>query len=106
VEDDVDRRRFDHLYEELSVSLGQLAPRYALWLHMREVGIDPEQLSRAALLSYCHVHLGRFLSRHRLRLPERRLRRLERSVSRFDPRHPTPYEHMARLGGPIDRRKA
>jgi hypothetical protein len=102
----MERRRFDHLYEELSVALGRLAPRYALWLHMGEVGCDPERLSRDAALAYCRTNLRGFLRRHRLFLPERRHRSLERSLSRFDPRHPTPYEHMARLGGPIDRHPA
>jgi hypothetical protein len=94
----VDRRRFDHLYEELSVALGQLVPRYALWLHMAEVGLDPERLSRVDATRFCRDHLAGLLASQRLILPERQARRLGRRMARFDPCHPTPYEHMARLG--------
>lgn len=101
----MDRRRFDHLYEELSVSLGRLAPRYALWLHMSELGMRPEQLSRSDALLYCQRHLAGFLGVHDLVLRRRPERRLVRAIRRFDPRHPTPYEHMARLGSPVRRHR-
>lgn len=94
----MDRRRFDHLYEELSLALGRLAPRYALWLHMSELGLDPEALSRSDALAFCRRHLTAFLTTHGMALPDRAGRRLARAIARFDPRHPTPYEHMARLG--------
>ncbi len=93
------RRRFDHFFEELSVALDRLAPRYALWLHMGEVGIDPEQLSQDEAVAFCELHLTRFLVAEGLSLAPRTRRRLERSIGRFDPDRPTPYEHMARLGG-------
>ena len=95
----MNRRRFDHLFQELSVALGELAPRYALWLHMSETGIDPEALTRSQARRYCAEHLDGFLDAHQLRLSGRLRRRLEREVARFDPRRPTPYDHMARLGG-------
>ena len=41
------RRRFDHLHSELSVAVGRLVSRYALWLQLRELGWDPEGLSRS-----------------------------------------------------------
>jgi hypothetical protein len=96
----VKRRRFNHLFEELSVALDQLAPRYALWLHMGEVGLDPDRLSGGDVESYCHLHLTGFLEAHDLTLAPRLRRRFERTVIRFDPARPTPYEHMDRLGGP------
>ena len=96
----MDRRRFDHLYVELSVALDRLAPRYALWLHMADVGLDPERLSRSDVIRFCRDHLADFLARQGLALRERQARRLGRRMARFDPGHPTPYEHMARLGEP------
>ena len=91
------RRRFDHLYEELSVRLGRLAPRYALWLHLREAGADPEQLSRADALRFVHEDLARFLADHGLALAAPELRSLVRSIARHDPRVPTPADWMARI---------
>ncbi len=99
----MNRRRFDHLYAELSVALGRLAPRYALWLHMSELGMDPERLSRSDAVLFCRRHLDGFLGEHDLALRDRQERRLVRAIDRFDPRHPTPYEHMARLGDPVRR---
>ncbi len=96
-----DRRRFDHFFEELSVSLDRLAPRYALWLRMGEAGLDPERLTREGAIRFCRLHLSAFLGEHELTLPEGRRRRFERAVTRFDPAHPTPYEHMARIGRPV-----
>ena len=95
----MERRRFDHLYQELSVELGRLVFCYALWLHMADVGLDPEHLSRQDVTRFCRDHLAGFLAARGLALPERQARRLGRRLARFDPRHPTPYEHMARLGG-------
>lgn len=82
------------------MALDRLAPRYALWLHMGEVGIDPEHLSRAGAVRFCRLHLTGFLAEQGLSLSARRRRRLERVIAAFDPRYRTPYEHMARLGIP------
>jgi hypothetical protein len=95
-----DRRRFDHLYEEICVALGRLLPRYALWLHMSEAGLDPDRLSRRNALAFCREDLDTFLFEYGEELRGRRARRLLRSVERFDPRRSTPYEHMSRLGAP------
>lgn len=95
------RRRFDHLFEELSVALGRLAPRYALWLRMSELGLEPERLSRADVLGFCERDLDAFLTEQALWLSPRDRRRLQRSVARFDPRQPTPYDHMSRIGAAI-----
>jgi hypothetical protein len=99
----VDRRRFDNLFEELSVALGRLAPRYALWLHMGEQGLDPNALSQDEALGFLRDHLPDFLHEHDLWLSDAGARKLEKTVGRFDPQHLTPYEHMARLGEPTRR---
>ena len=93
----MERRRFDHLFVELSVALGELAPRYALWLRLAELGWTPETLRRDAVIAFCRQDLSGFLADHGLRLAPRKLRRLIRSVARFDPRYPTPEERMNAL---------
>jgi len=94
------RRRFDHLHVELSVAVGQLVPRYALWLYLQERGWDPDRLSRSAAISFSREHIHDFLSDCELTLGERAARRLTRALERFDPRYPTPDEVMTRLFSP------
>ena len=97
------RRRFEHLFVELSVALGELVPRYALWLRIGEfgglgkLGGSPETLSRAAAVAFCREDLQAFLGEHGLELAPRKLRRLIRAVSRFDSQHPTPEEQLKSL---------
>jgi len=92
------RRRFNHLFEELSVAIGCVAPRYALWLHLQEHGLDPEGLHRHEVLDFVDQNLTGFLAEHGLSLSARRQASLRRQLQRFDARHPTPYETMERLG--------
>ena len=91
------RRRFDFLYEELSVRLGRLAPRYALWLRLREGGVDPDSLSRAEALRFSSEELPHFLAEHGLALEPRAARSLVRAIARHDPRVPTPAEWASRF---------
>jgi hypothetical protein len=91
------RRGFDHLFAEISVGLGRLAPRYALWLRLREIGIDPESLTREQSIAFCRAHLGAFLREHGLALGPRSARRVERAVARHDPSVRSPAEWAARL---------
>ena len=93
----MDRRRFQHLFVELSVALGELAPRYALWLRIGELGWEPETLGRDAVVAFCREDLEPFLREHDLALSRWKFRRLVRAVSRFDPRYPTPEERMNAL---------
>lgn len=92
------RRGFDHLVEEISVAVGRRVPRYPLWLRLRAHGFDPERLDRASAIAFCEAPLEGFLGEYGVSLPERELLRVRRSVRRFDPRYPTPYERMAALG--------
>jgi hypothetical protein len=94
----VGRRRFDHLHAELSVALGQLVPRYALWLYLNELGWNPERLTRGQAVVLCDEHLESFLAGRGWSLQRAARLRLRRTLSRFDPRFATPYETMARLG--------
>src|SRR5262245_25894740 len=92
------RRGFDHLVEEISVAVGRRVPRYPLWLRLREHGFDPERLDRASAIAFCEAPLEGFLVEYGVRLPERELLRVRRSVRSFDPEHPTPYERVAAFG--------
>ncbi len=89
------RRRFDHLFEEISVRIGRLAPRYALWLRLRELGMDADLLGREDVVRFCREHLASFLSEHELALAPRQARDLLRSVARHDPALRTPAEWLA-----------
>jgi len=96
----VDRRRFDHLVEELSLALGALAPRYRLWLRLRELEADPDALTATAAIQFCQSHLAGFLREEGLELSRFALMRVRRRVARYDPAVPTPYERMEQLGRP------
>ena len=91
------RRRFDHLFVEISLAVGRHLPRYPLWLTLKELGMEPEQLSREAAIEFCDRHLTAFVARCGDHLSPRQLRRLQRAVARYDPEIPTPYERMARI---------
>ena len=90
------RRRFEHLLAEVSVSVGAAVSRYGLWLHLHEHGTDPEALTRGTTLAYCRGPLRDFLAGQGYLLRERPLRRLLRSVERFDAEHMTPEERLSR----------
>jgi hypothetical protein len=89
------RRRFDHLFAEASVAAGRLLPRFELWMACHELGLDPEALSGEEAIELCRRVLPELLAGLGLELAPRAARRLERTVARFDPRHPTPYERFA-----------
>ena len=93
----MDRRRFEHLYVELSTALGERVPRYDLWLSLREQGLDPEDLELEEVLDYEERHLGGFMAGHGYVLRPRQRRRLRRVLARYDPELETPYAWMARL---------
>lgn len=90
------RRLFEHLLAEISVAVGARISRYALWLELREAGLDPEALGRGAVLAFCEGPLEGFLAARGYALAERRRRRLLRSVARFDPGRPTPEERLSK----------
>jgi hypothetical protein len=66
-------------------------------MEFHEAGLDPEALSRDDAVAFCRARLPGFLATRGFELAPRSARRLEREVSRFDPRHPTPYERFAAL---------
>lgn len=88
------RRRFDHLFVEICLAVGVTFPRYPLWLRLKELGLDPEALTRQAALAFCDGPLEVFLAERGFSLSRRRWRRLRRSVHSFDPAIPSPYEQL------------
>jgi len=92
------RRRFDHLFAELSVAAGRRLPRYELWLTLHGAGVDPERLTGPDLVGLCEKVLPAFLGSRGLVLSPRRSRALRRELGRYDPALPTPYERFAALG--------
>ena len=91
------RRRFDHLILELSLALDRNLPRYPLWLTFKELGADPDFLSREVVIEFCDEHLGGFLAHLGYALTPRQARRLRRAVARYNPEIPIPYERMASI---------
>jgi hypothetical protein len=89
------RRRFNHLFEEISVRVGRLAPRYALWLRLRELGMDADALTREDVVTFCREHLDLFLFEHELALAPRQTQDLLRIVARHDPAVRTAAEWFA-----------
>jgi len=93
----VGRRRFAHLHAELSVAVGRVVPRFALWLAVAGGPGGPERLTREAVLAFAREGLPEFLHAHRLSLDVRSARRLRRRLARFDPDRPTPEEVLERM---------
>ena len=91
------RRYFEHLYNELCVAAKRRVSRYDLWLLVWEAGRDPDELGTNEAHYFVEHNLGPFLREEGVALDQRTRRRLERSILRFDPRHPTPEEWMLRL---------
>lgn len=79
------------------MALDRLVPRYALWLHMNDVGFEPEDLDGTSLLRFFDRHLETFLEGQHLHLAARPKSRLRAALVRYDPAQPTPYEFMERI---------
>ncbi len=87
------RRRFDHLATELSVALGVVVPRHALW-----VAAARHLASAEGAAAFCDAPLDAFLASEHLPEPARSERaQLRREVARFDPARRTPEEILGAL---------
>jgi hypothetical protein len=91
------RRRFDHLATELSVALGILVPRHALWQACADKLASADDTA-----AFCDEPLDAFLELEQLAPPSPAERaRLRREVSRFDPSRRTPDEILSALFGDV-----
>ena len=76
---------FNFLYVELSISVGTRLPRYALWLRLHELGLNPEALRLADALTFCDGPVDTFLADRGHFLTRRAHRKLRKSLAKFDP---------------------
>lgn len=95
----VSRKLFNHLFIELSVSIGKRVPRYALWLELHDLGWNPESLQVPEALAFCDGPMEAFLANRGMRISRRAHKRLRRDLANFDPSRPLPQEIFERLCG-------
>ena len=95
----VSRKLFNHLFVELSVSIGKRVPRYALWLELHDLGWNPESLRVAEALAFCDGPMDGFLTNRGMKISRRARNRLRRELAKFDPNRPPPQEIFERLCG-------
>ncbi len=95
----VSRKLFNHLFVELSVSIGKRVPRYALWLELHDLGWNPESLRIADALAFCDGQMDGFLADRGLKISRRARNRLRRELANFDPTRPRPQEIFERICG-------
>jgi len=95
----VSRKLFNHLFIELSVSIGKRVPRYALWLELHDLGWNPESLQVTEALAFCDGPMEAFLADRGMRISRRARKRLRRDLANFDPSRPLPQEIFERLCG-------
>ncbi len=93
------RKLFNHLFVELSVSIGKRVPRYALWLELHDLGWNPEALRVSEALAFCDGPMETFLSERGLKISPRARKRLRKELARFDPTRPHPQEIFERICG-------
>jgi len=95
----VSRKLFNHLFVELSVSIGKRVPRYALWLELHDLGWNPESLRVDEALEFFDRRMDGFLADRGLKISRRARNRLRRELARFDPTRPLPQEIFERICG-------
>jgi hypothetical protein len=88
------RRVFNRIVIEISLSVGYLVSRYALWVYLHELEIDPEQMTVEDAARFCGVPLERFLAAQGIRLEPGEERRLEKRIRRINPYRPDPYDRL------------
>ena len=91
------RRYFDHLYNEICVAVNRRISRYDLWLKVWDGGGDPDDLNREQAHYFVDNHLSALLAEEGSCLRGKPRRRLERRILDFDPKHPTPEEWLGRV---------
>ena len=95
----VSRKLFNHLFVELSVSIGKRVPRYALWLELHDLGWNPESLRVTEALAFCDGQMDGFLADRGLKISPRARNRLRKELTKFDPTRPLPQEIFERMCG-------
>jgi len=88
------RRYFEHLYEEIRVAVKRRISRYDLWLLVWDGGGDPDELTQPQARYFVENNLSVFLLEEGLSLSDRARRQLEKRILRFDHRHLTPAQRL------------
>jgi hypothetical protein len=88
------RRVFNQLVVEISLAFGHCISRYALWVYLHELDVDPEQMTARDAANLCGVRLRRFLASQGLRIEPGELLRLERRIRAINPYRPDPYDRV------------
>ncbi len=88
------RRVFNRLVIEISLAVGYYVSRYALWVYMHELEIDPEQMTAQDVRGFCGPRLRRFLAAQGIRLEPGELHKLERQIRGINPYRPDPYDRI------------
>jgi len=91
------RRVFNQLVVEISLAVGHFISRYALWVYVHELDLDPEQMTARDAADLCGVRLRRFLAAQGIRLEPGELQKLERRIRGINPYRPDPYDRVEGL---------
>jgi hypothetical protein len=88
------RRVFNRLVIEISLAVGHFISRYALWMYVHELDLDPEEMTAQDAAALCGVPLRRFLATQAIRLEPGELRRLESRIRKINPYRADPYDRV------------
>lgn len=88
------RRVFNRLVIEISLAVRHCVSRYALWVYLHELDVDPEQMTAKDAAEFCGIRLRRYLATQGIRLEPSELLRLERQIRGINPYRPDPYDRI------------
>jgi hypothetical protein len=88
------RRVFNRLVIEISLAVGHCISRYALWMYVHELDLDPEEMTAQDAAGLCGLPLRRFLAAQAIRLEPGELRRLESRIRKINPYRADPYDRV------------
>ena len=88
------RRVFNRLVIEISLAVGHCISRYALWMYVHELELDPEQMTAQDAAELCGTPLRRFLATQGIRLEPGELHKLESQIRRINPYRADPYDRV------------
>lgn len=96
------RRRFDWLYRQIRVEVKDTAhkvSRYQLYLYMKELGMNPDNLSREHAVQFIREHLKSWLEERELAIGKWTLYFFASRALQYDPNTLTPEDHLERWDG-------
>jgi hypothetical protein len=91
------RRIFSRMVLEISLAVGHYVSRHELWMLMRELKVDPEQMTSVEVAAFCGAPLRRFLASQGVRLGPLEIQRLEQQLRQINPYRADPYDRVEGL---------